>query len=63
VAISFGLLTLFREKYNHQSKLIKTLSDNSLAMYVFHAPVLIDISLLMKPIPLITIAKFWVLVT
>jgi glucans biosynthesis protein C len=58
VAMSIGLLTVFREKYNHQNKLIKVLSDNSFAVYVFHAPVLIGISLLMMPVALIPIAKF-----
>jgi peptidoglycan/LPS O-acetylase OafA/YrhL len=58
VAMSIGLLTVFREKYNHQNKLIKVLSDNSFAVYVFHAPVLIGISLLMAPVTLIPIAKF-----
>ena len=58
VAMSIGLITLFREKYNQQSKLVKILSDNSFAVYVFHAPVLISISLLMAPLALIPIAKF-----
>jgi len=61
VAISIGLLTLFREKYNAQNKLVKALSDNAFAVYVFHAPVLIAISLLMQPIALIPLAKFLIL--
>ena len=58
VAMSIGLISLFRQKYNRQSKLVKILSDNSFAVYVFHAPVLISISLLMASLAWIPIAKF-----
>jgi glucan biosynthesis protein C len=58
VAMSIGLITLFREKYNRQNRLFKALSDNSFAVYVFHAPVLIAISLLLVPLALPPLAKF-----
>ncbi|MBE0699179.1 MAG: acyltransferase family protein, partial [Anaerolineaceae bacterium] len=58
VAMSIGLLTLFREKYSQQNRLVKILSDNSFAAYVFHAPVLISISLLLQSLALPPLAKF-----
>ncbi|HVN54787.1 MAG TPA: acyltransferase family protein [Anaerolineaceae bacterium] len=58
VAMSVGLITLFREKYNRQNGLVKILSDNSFAAYVFHAPVLISISLLLQPLAMYPLAKF-----
>ncbi|MBC8061004.1 MAG: acyltransferase family protein [Clostridiaceae bacterium] len=61
VAMSVGLITLFREKYNHQSKLVKVLSDNSFAVYVFHAPIIIAASQLIKTVTLPPIIKFLIL--
>lgn len=48
--MSISLLALFRRKFNGQARLTKILSDNSFAAYVFHAPVLIAISLLLQPL-------------
>jgi glucans biosynthesis protein C len=59
IGLSIGLLTFFREKLNHQSRLVKILSDNSFAVYVFHAPVLIAIALLLQPLVLHPLAKFF----
>ncbi len=58
VAMSIGLLTLFRQKFNGQTRLTRILSDNSFAAYVFHAPVLIAISLLLQPLAWAPAAKF-----
>ncbi len=41
VAISFGLLTLFREKFPTQGRLAKFMSDNAFSVYVFHPPIVI----------------------
>jgi hypothetical protein len=41
VAISFGLLVLFREKFNVQGRVGKFLSDNAFSVYVFHPPIVI----------------------
>lgn len=41
VAISFGLLVLYREKFPTQGRLGKFLSDNAFSVYVFHPPIVI----------------------
>lgn len=41
VAISFGLLVLFREKFPSQGRFAKFLSDNAFSVYVFHPPIVI----------------------
>jgi hypothetical protein len=41
VAICYGLLVIFREKFNGQAPLAKFLSDNAFSVYVFHPPILI----------------------
>jgi len=41
VAISLGLLVLFREKFPHQGRLGKFMSDNAFSVYVFHPPIVI----------------------
>lgn len=59
VSMSIGLIGIFREKYNKQSKLVKILSDNSFGVYMFHAPIIISISLIMANLQLYPIAKFF----
>ncbi len=41
VAISFGLLMVFREKFGRQGRFAKFLSDNAFSVYVFHPPIVI----------------------
>jgi fucose 4-O-acetylase-like acetyltransferase len=41
VAISYGLLVMFRKWYNHQGRLEKFMSDNAFSVYVFHPPFVI----------------------
>jgi glucan biosynthesis protein C len=41
VAISFGLLMLFREKFPSQGRFAKFMSDNAFSVYVFHPPIVI----------------------
>lgn len=41
IAISLGLLVLFRERFNVQGRLSKFLSDNAFTVYVFHPPIVI----------------------
>ena len=48
VGICLGLIVLFREKFNHQSSFTRWLSDNSFSVYLFHAPILIAITLAMR---------------
>jgi glucans biosynthesis protein C len=60
VAMSIGLIAVFKEKFNHQSKLVKILSDNSFAVYVFHPMIIIPVTLLFSSVALYPIAK-WLL--
>jgi surface polysaccharide O-acyltransferase-like enzyme len=62
IALDIGLIVVFREKLNRQSKFIKTLSDNSFAVYVFHTPIIIGAALLLRPLALPPAAKFAVMV-
>jgi glucans biosynthesis protein C len=59
VAMSIGLITVFREKLNYQNEFVKTLSDNAFAVYMFHPPIIIAATLLFRPIALSPILK-WV---
>lgn len=49
VAMSIGLIALFREKINCQNTLVKKLSDNSFAVYMFHPPIIVPVTLLFTP--------------
>ncbi len=60
VAMGIGLIAFFKEKFNHQSKLVKTLADNSFAVYMFHPMIIIPVTLLLSPVALYPIAK-WLL--
>ena len=60
VAMSIGLVAVFREKFNHQGRLVKTLSENAFAVYMFHPPILVAVALLFSPIALYPIVK-WIL--
>lgn len=62
VSMAIGLITLFREKFNRQNKLVKILSDNSFSVYVFHTPIIISISLLLKGIVLPPLPKCLLLI-
>lgn len=43
-----GLTVLFREKFNRQGAFAKWMSDNNFAVYMFHAPILIAVTLAMR---------------
>lgn len=53
-------VAVFREKFNHQSKLAKTLSDNAVAVYMFHPLIIVSVALLLSPVALYPIVK-WLL--
>jgi peptidoglycan/LPS O-acetylase OafA/YrhL len=50
VGVCLGLIVIFREKFNKQGRLSKFLSANAFGVYVFHAPVLIFMTMLFKDI-------------
>jgi len=62
VSMSVGLLSLFKEKFNKQSKFIRTVSDNAFSVFVFHTPFIVTFALLMTPVRLNPAVKFLILV-
>lgn len=58
VAMSVGLIALFREKCNKQSGFIKALSNSSFTVYMFHAPIIIMLSIIMTNTAMHPILKF-----
>ncbi len=58
VAMAAGLIGVFQEKCNKQSKLVKNLSDNSFGVYMFHAPIIITLSMVLTNIELPPMVKF-----
>lgn len=48
LGICLGLLVVFREKFNDHNSLTRFLSDNAFGVYVFHALILVFISLTLK---------------
>jgi hypothetical protein len=58
VAISLGLLVLFRDKLNAQGRVGRFLSDNAFAVYVFHPPIVIAGARLLHGIAWHPLVKF-----
>lgn len=58
VSMSVGLIGVFRARHNSQSRLIKAMSDSSFSVYVFHALVIIMVSLLIRDFEMYPILKF-----
>jgi surface polysaccharide O-acyltransferase-like enzyme len=56
--ISLGLLGLFRARFNQQGRRAKFFSDNAFAVYVFHPPILIAITLGMTGLHWLPALKF-----
>jgi surface polysaccharide O-acyltransferase-like enzyme len=46
IAISFGLLGIFRKKYNSQGMFANFMSKNAFGVYVFHPPIIVFITML-----------------
>jgi fucose 4-O-acetylase-like acetyltransferase len=58
IGFSIGLIALFRKKANIENKFTRLMRDNAFGIYCFHAPILIAVTLVMKPLVLIPILKF-----
>jgi len=58
VAISYGLLVIFRKAYNTQGRFEKFMSDNAFSVYVFHPPFVILGARLLHPIVGAPLFKF-----
>ncbi len=61
VALSLGLLTLFRERFNAQGRLARFLSDNAFSVYVFHPPIVIIGARLLHGLSWAPLGKFAIL--
>jgi surface polysaccharide O-acyltransferase-like enzyme len=64
VALSFGLLVIYREKFDKQGPLARFLSANAFSVYVFHPPIVILIARLLHSLNLHPLSAFvilWVL--
>jgi glucan biosynthesis protein C len=48
VGVCLGLIVLFREKFNRQGPVARWLSDNCFAVYFFHTPLLIAVTLVLR---------------
>ena len=49
IGFSLGLIAFFRKYLNLDNRFTRLLGANSFAIYMFHAPILIAISLLVRP--------------
>ena len=58
VLISFGVLAVCREKFNKPNRFLEQLADSSFAVYVFHSPILVAVSLWFAPFHLSLWGKF-----
>jgi len=57
VAFSIGLITLYRERVNAPSRVTGFFSANAFGVYVFHAPILVSISMTLQRLPATPLAK------
>lgn len=58
VGACFGLLVIFRETLNYQTRLTKFAADNAFSVYVFHPPVVIALARVLHLVPLHPLLKF-----
>jgi surface polysaccharide O-acyltransferase-like enzyme len=57
VGICLGLIVVYRERMNARARITGFLSDNAFAVYVFHAPILVTISLALRQLVIAPLAK------
>jgi len=57
VSVSIGLLTLYREKANVRNRATGLLADTSFGIYVFHAPILVAASMLLRAFAMYPLVK------
>jgi surface polysaccharide O-acyltransferase-like enzyme len=58
VFMSVGLISVIRRHWNSQETLVKSLSASAFAVYVFHTPILVFISQMLRPVALAAFPKF-----
>jgi len=57
VSVSIGLLTLYREKANVRNRATGLLADTCFGVYVFHAPILVAVSMMLRTASVYPLAK------
>ncbi len=57
VAFSIGLITLYRERVNARTRVTGLLAGTSFGIYVFHAPLLVAVSVLSRTVTMYPLAK------
>lgn len=58
VFMSVGLVAVLRERWNTQTPLVSDMSASGFAVYVFHPPVVVGVTLLLTPVALPAFPKF-----
>jgi glucan biosynthesis protein C len=58
IGIIIVLVVLFRERFDHQGRLAKEMSDSSYAVYFIHAPVLVFLALALRGVSLYPLLKW-----
>ncbi len=57
VGLCLGLIVLYRERANLRGRLSGFLADNNFGVYVFHTPILVAVSLVLRPLAYHPLAK------
>jgi glucans biosynthesis protein C len=57
VGICIGLVAVYRERMNARAKVTGFLADNAFGVYVFHAPILVTLSLALRQVAMAPLAK------
>lgn len=58
VAMTVGLIVLFRERFNRQGPLAQAAASSSYTVYIIHAPIIILFALAVRNLPLYPLLKF-----
>jgi hypothetical protein len=58
LGMCLGLTVLFRERFNSQGRFAQWMSRNSFSAYLFHTPLLIAVTLVLKPLAAPPVLKF-----
>jgi glucan biosynthesis protein C len=61
ISVCLCMLIWWRERHNKQGRLARKLSDNGFAVYMFHAPIVIGIAVILKDYDLPGMVKFMIL--
>jgi surface polysaccharide O-acyltransferase-like enzyme len=61
VGVCLGLVVMVRDHFNRHTPLTRMLSDNSFAVYVFHAPILIGLTMVLHGVAWPPLGKFLLL--